>query len=111
MIRRGGDAGYMPKPGSLVTIQNLDRDEEGKITFNYLNSDKSDKSDMQGFIPIQKGDIIKSAGDNALQRYEKRVSGLKAQSTVLGNYFKTIDAKLSELADRPSAPLLKLTSG
>lgn len=111
MIRRGGDASYMPKPGSLVTINSLDRDEDGKITFNYLNSDRSDKSDMQGFIPIQKGDIIKSSGDNALQRYEKRVSGLKAQATILSNYYKNIDEKLSELADRPSAPLIKLTSG
>lgn len=110
MIRRGGDANYQPKHGSLVTIQSLERDEEGKIEFHYLNSDRTDKSEMQGFIPLAKGDIIKSGGDNALQRYEKRVRDLKIQATILNNYVRGIDSKLSELAERPAASLFTFTS-
>ncbi len=110
MIRRGGEDNYSPKRGRLVTIKSLDRDEEGKVEFQFLNSDKGDKTEMQGFIPLQKGDIIKSAGDNALQRYEKRVRDIKIQSNMLVTYAPQLLDRLSKLADREPASFLTLTA-
>jgi hypothetical protein len=109
-LSQGGDANYRPRLGRLVTLTEVNPDEEGKVEVTYLNSTRTEQVDIRGLIPIQRGIILAMAGDNVLQRYERRVRNIKALSDKIGAYTPRMQELLDELADRSSAPILKLSS-
>lgn len=109
-LSQGGEANYRPRVGRLVTLTEVNPDEEGKVEITYLNSTRTEQVDIRGLIPIQRGTILATAGDNALQRYEKRVRSIKQLSDKISAYAPLLQEQLNQLADRDSAPIIKLSS-
>lgn len=109
-LSQGGEPGYRPRLGRLVTLSEVNPDEEGKVEVTYLNSTRTEQVDIRGLIPIQRGTILATAGDNALQRYEKRVRSIKQLSEKISGYTPQLQELLNQLADRDSAPIIKLSS-
>jgi hypothetical protein len=109
-LRHGGDEQYQPRVGRLVTLTNLRPNEDGKVTVGYLNSNRTEDVDLRGLIPLRRETILATAGDNALTRYDRRVRNIKALSEKIDGYSPRILELLNELADRGSAPIIKLSS-
>ncbi|WP_146618117.1 hypothetical protein [Lujinxingia litoralis] len=98
LFTQGGNEGYRPRPGRLMTLKNLDRDDEGMLEASMLNSSRTQKVEMQALVPLERNELIKSAGDNALQRYERRVKDLKERTEALKQRINPLSSALSELA-------------
>jgi archaellum component FlaF (FlaF/FlaG flagellin family) len=106
LAQKSGSEDYMPRPGKLVTVPSLEKDEDGKIEVDLLNSDRSVKTPIQGLLPLGKGDIMKSGGENALNRYQARLAKIERQTKQFEQYRKGMMTKLEALATLESAPLL-----
>jgi flagellar biosynthesis chaperone FliJ len=106
LAQRSGSEDYMPKQGRLVTVSELEKDDDGKIEVELLNSDRTVKTNIQGILPLPKGDILDTGGPNALKRYQQRVGRIQRQLLKFENYRGTMMTKLKELGSQDSAPLL-----
>lgn len=100
-----GSDDYSPRPGRLVTVTSLEKDEEGKVEVEFLNSSSTAKTLLQGLLPLQKSDILKSSGPDALQRYKQRVERIKVMTERVDNRVNPLMTDLKTLGDRPSAGL------
>jgi len=100
-----GSDDYSPRPGRLVTVTSLEKDEEGKVEVEFLNSSSTAKTLLQGLLPLQKSDILKSSGPDALQRYKQRVERIKLMTERLDNRVNPMMTGLKTLGDRASAGL------
>ncbi|AWV89129.1 hypothetical protein DN745_07180 [Bradymonas sediminis] len=96
---------YSPRPGRLVNVLSMEKDEEGKVEVSYLNSSKTSKTLLQGLVPLEKGELLKSDGPNALQRYQKRVDRIKKMSDRLDNRVNPLMSSLKTLGERDKAGL------
>jgi archaellum component FlaF (FlaF/FlaG flagellin family) len=106
LAKKSGSDDYMPRPGKLVTVPSLEKDEDGKIEVEMLTSDRTVKTPVQGLLPLGKGDIMKSGGENALNRYQARLAKIQRQIMQFDQYRKGMMTKLEALAKKDSAPLL-----
>ncbi len=106
LAQRSGSEDYMPKQGRLVTVSSLEKDDEGQIEVDLLNSDRTVKTKIQGILPLPKGDILESGGPNALKRYQQRVARIQRQLLKFENYRGAMMDKLQKLGEQDSAPLL-----
>jgi DNA-binding transcriptional regulator GbsR (MarR family) len=106
LAKQSGSESYVPKPGRLVTVKNLEKNEEGKIQVELLGSDRTIDTKIQGIIPIQKSEMMKTGGQNAMQRYSKRVRDLQNQVKRIEQYRELLTGELEELANLEAAPLL-----
>jgi len=96
---------YSPRPGRLVNVMSMEKDEDGKVEVSYLNSSKTSKTLLQGLVPLEKGELLKSDGPNALQRYQKRVDRIKKMSDRLDNRVNPLMSSLKTLGERDKAGL------
>lgn len=110
VVKRAADPAFQPAVGRLVTVESLERDAEGKLEFKFLNTDRRDKVEFQGLIPLNKEELMKTSGDNALQRYTRRVREIQDQARRVAQHVPRLREGLNGLADRPAAPLLKLSA-
>lgn len=108
LFTQGGNEAYRPRPGRLVTLKNLERDGEGMLEASMLNSERTQKVEMQSLVPLERAEILKTAGDNALQRYERRVNEIKARAEKLKQRVNPLSESLDALASAPVPPLLSL---
>ncbi|MFU8806784.1 MAG: hypothetical protein ACNA8W_23460, partial [Bradymonadaceae bacterium] len=109
-LSQGGDDGYVPRMGRLVTVSDVTPNENKEVEVVYLNSTRTDQVEIQGLIPLQRGNVLATAGDTALQRYERRVKEIKTLTAKMNEYTPRMLDQLDELASRGSAPILKLSS-
>lgn len=103
--KHSGSESYSPRPGRLVNVTSMDKDEEGKVEVAFLNSSKTAKTTLEGLMPLQKSDILKSSGPNALQRYQKRVERIKQLTARLDKRVNPLMKGLKNLSERDSAGL------
>jgi hypothetical protein len=106
LAKKSGSEDYMPRKGQLVTVPSLEKDEDGKIEVELLNSDRTIKTPIQGLLPLDKGQLMKSGGETALNRYQMRVARINRQILAFDQYRKGMMTKLESLASMESAPLL-----
>ncbi len=104
-LKNGGDENYIPRPGRLVISHGADKEEKGKVKVEDPASGKEATIEIQGFIPIDKSQILKSSGGNALTRYGYRVKELKFRTEKLAKQTETTVTSLENLfSDGGSAP-------
>ncbi|TXD37640.1 hypothetical protein FRC98_08095 [Lujinxingia vulgaris] len=108
LFTQGGNEAYRPRPGRLVTLKDLERDDEGMLEASMLNSERTQKVEMQALVPLERAEILKTAGDNALQRYERRVKEIQERTEKLKQRINPLSSSLDELASQPEPPLLSL---
>ncbi len=109
LAQRSGGDDYMPKPGKLVTVpEEMEKDDEGQLEVEMLGSDRTIKTRVQGIIPLHKADILKTGGDNALQRYKSRLVRINRQLAKFDEYSDRMMSRLEELAEKEEAPLINL---
>lgn len=109
LAQRSGGDDYMPKPGKLVTVpEEMEKDDEGQIEVEMLGGDRTVKTRVQGIIPLHKADILKTGGDNALQRYKSRLVRINRQLAKFDEYSDRMMSSLQELAEKEEAPLVNL---
>lgn len=102
---------FKPKPGRLVSIDEFKVSEEGKVAFTHLNSENGGDWPVFGIIPLEKNDLLKTAGqDNALARYKRRVDTLKRYALDLDKHVKGVVQPVKEVAERGGAPVLQMSS-
>ena len=106
---QGDDKTYKPLPGSLVLIDEFKVDDDGQVGYQSLSNNQKVTESVRGIIPIEKTEIFKTGGQNALQRYERRVKVLKYYAQDLEKATTGIVDGLGELAHRGEAPLLQLS--
>lgn len=104
-LKNGGDENYIPRPGRLVISHGADKEEKGKVKVEDPASGKEASVEIQGFIPIDKSQILKSSGGNALTRYGYRVKELKFRTEKLAKQTETTVTSLENLiSDDGAAP-------
>jgi len=109
-LNNGGNDNYRPKMGTLVAFKKMD-EKSHEVEVEFLGSGEKGKVPVQGFIPIDKGQILKTGGQNALQRYQQRVRRLKFQAKKIAKYRDGFMAPIDKVADRGDAPLVQFGSG
>lgn len=71
-----GDKSYVPPPGRLVLLDSWKIDDEGAVEFTSLSSNQKNRRSALDVVPLDASEILKTGGQNALQRYMKRVKTL-----------------------------------
>jgi hypothetical protein len=106
LAQRSGSEDYFPKMGRLVTVPEMETDDEGKLEVQLLDSDRTIKTRVQGLLPLGKGDILKTSGENALQRYQRRVARIQRHLMKYDQYQEAMMVQLEEMGSKEPAALL-----
>ena len=106
--RNGGKEDYQPVTGKLVTITNLEEPKEQKVQYKLPDSGRTGQVNIRGVVPLSKGDVLTVGGENAFERYQRRVSEIKHVVKKMAQRPSALVQKLKELADRGGAPLIQL---
>jgi len=103
-----GKEDYKPDyfTGRLVKAESLEPGEEGNIEVVVPGSGASKKVNPRGLVPITREQLL--SGDDALQRYKRRVGQIKQLVKRMKAQPKQLEKKVQALANRGSAPLLQL---
>jgi hypothetical protein len=98
--------GYLPPTGRLVTFGKQDVNEEGDIKVKLPGNGGEMLSPIFGVIVLDKNEMLKSGGQNALTRYSQRVKTLKFYANDLANTSNGLLDGLKQIADgaAPAAP-------
>ena len=104
------DAEYKPTEGRLVAIEKFEVDEKGEVSFLNLSDNKQATYSVRGVIPLNVNEILKTGGQNALQRYKQRVETLRFYAEDLDKSTQGLLEGLDKLADRGEAPFIQLSS-
>ncbi|MGM0555626.1 MAG: hypothetical protein ACQEVA_04520, partial [Myxococcota bacterium] len=106
LAKQSGGENYVPEPGRLVTVKSLEKNDEGEIQVELLGSDSTIDTKIQSIIPIKKSEMMKTGGQNAMQRYTNRVNDLQNQVKRIEQYRELLTGELEDLANLEAAPLL-----
>lgn len=85
VVKNADKDGYEPKAGTLVGVRGLD-EKEKKYDVEYLGSGNLGKVEPSNLILLEKSQILKSGGQNALTRYTQRVRMLKYHADRINKY-------------------------
>lgn len=95
---------YRPKMGQLVGFRRAMEDEK-KVEIAILPGGDVRQVNLHQFIPIEKSQILKAGGQNALQRYSLRVRNLKYHVDQIEKYSASvIDAVNVAAGAEPTIP-------
>ena len=100
--------GYTPMGGKLVTLKDPENIEDGKVRYSMPNSEREGKIDVRGIVRLSKGDMLTVGGENAFERYQRRVAEMKHLAKKMEGRSEALVQKLKELAERPGPPLISL---
>lgn len=106
----GDDKGFKPTEGRLVAIDKWEVDDKGEVSFKNLADNKEASFSVKGVIPLNVSEILKTGGQNALQRYKQRVETLAFYAEDLDKGMGGLVEGLDKLADRGEAPFIQLTA-
>lgn len=103
-----GQEDYKPDyfSGRLVKAKSLEPGEDGNIEVVVPDSGASKKVNPRGLVPITRDQLL--SGDDALQRYKRRVGQIKQLVKQMKAQPKQLEKKVQAIANRGSAPLLQL---
>lgn len=105
------DKQYAPRPGQLVILKpGAEVMEDGNIEVIRPSDNKTEQAAVKGLIPLNVTELVKTGGQNALQRYDQRVRNLKVFSRELEKSAHGLLDGINPLADRADAPLIQLSS-
>lgn len=95
---------YVPKEGRLVGVKDFDK-EKNVFQVEFLGSGNEGEVPPEKFIPISVTQILKSGGQNALSRHQKRVRNIQYYTKKIDDYTGNIvDALDAAAAGDESAP-------
>lgn len=106
---KGEDKDFKPSRGSLVLVDKFEVTDEGDVTYESLQDKSKNAVNVRNVVPIDKAEILKTGGQNALQRYKRRVEVISFYAADLKKSTNGLLEGLSKVADRGSAPLLQLS--
>ncbi len=98
-----------PLEGRLYVLDStdtIDKDGEKHVKLRSPSSGKELDWSLRRLILLDKKEMLKSSGPNALRRYERRHKEIAAKLKEMSQYSDALVTKLSEMAERPGAPLL-----
>lgn len=98
-LKNGGEANYVPKEGRLVIGRGPVEGDSSKIKIELPGSGQESEVAIQGYIPIGKQQIMRSAGQNALTRYQSRVRQIKFQSQKIEKALEGVTASLQAVVE------------
>jgi len=90
-------------------LEKFETDEEGNVTYESLANKSEGQINVKNIIPIEKSEMIKTGGQNALQRYKRRVEVIRFYAADLKKSTSGLVEGLSAVADRGGAPLIQLS--
>ncbi len=102
----------VPK-GKLAVVEDpkpIEKDGELYYKVRYRNSGRSFEHPLKDMVAIQRADIVKSAGPNAIVRYKGRHEEISQRLQVISQYADSLVTQLEELSSRGGAPLLSVSS-
>ena len=106
--RQGNSQSFRHRNGVLGTVENLDEPDNGEVTFHPRSTGDPRQVPVQWVVPLTRSELLNVKGQTAFERYRGRVGELKYQIEQMGQAPSTLKNKVSELADRPSPPLIQL---
>lgn len=106
---KSDDKDFKPGAGRLVMLEKFETDEEGNVTYESLANKSEGQINVKNIIPIEKSEMIKTGGQNALQRYKRRVEVIRFYAADLKKSTSGLVEGLSAVADRGGAPLIQLS--
>jgi hypothetical protein len=98
-LKNGGEANYVPKEGRLVIGRGPVEGDPSKVKIELPGSGQESEVAIQGYIPIGKQQIMRSAGQNALTRYQSRVRQIKFQSQKIEKALEGVTASLQAVVE------------
>lgn len=108
LVLQGRQADYEPIPGRLVSVRDWQPDDEGLVTIQMLSRDTTDEVEIQALVPVDKTDLLRADGDNAMERHERRVNELKHRAEELLRRVEPLRVTVKGVAERGEPPLLTL---
>jgi hypothetical protein len=101
---KAASAGYVPPAGRLVTFARQDISPEGDIKVKFAGSNSESVSPIFGVVVVDKNEMLKSGGQNALARYSRRVQTLKFYAKDLENTSNGLLTGLKQIAEGGEVP-------
>lgn len=91
--------GYLPPTGRLVTFGKQEVNEEGDIKVKFPSNGGEAPSSIFGVVVLDKNEMLKSGGQNALARYSQRVKTIKFYANDLANTSNGLLDGLKQIAE------------
>jgi len=98
-LKFGGDANYVPKEGRLVVSRGAAEEDPTKIKVETPGTGQVTEVAIQAYIPIGKSQIVRSAGQNALTRYQARIRQIKFQATKIEKSLDSVTSALQAVVE------------
>lgn len=106
LAKNSGNDNYVPgSDNRLVTVTSMEKDEEGRIEVALLNSGETANVHVQNILPLEKDEILKTSGPDALARYKSRVEHIKHAAAQLDNRTSPLMSNLKQVSSRDKAGL------
>ncbi len=93
---------YRPQMGTLVGFKKV-IEESKKVEIAILPAGDIRQVPLNEFIPIDKAQILKAGGQNAMQRYAYRVKNIKFQANKISQYTESLLTSLDIAAGNAPA--------
>ncbi len=97
VMKNADSEDYQPKRATLVGVRDFKEDEK-KYEIEYLSSGKLAFSEPKNLILLDKAQILKAGGQNALTRYTNRVKNIKYQTDKMKKYAPSLLESLERAA-------------
>lgn len=88
---------YQPKPGRLVGVKDYNQ-EKNVYEIEFLGAGRTGEVTPEKIVPIETSQILKTGGQNAMQRYSWRVRNLKYYANKINGYVDSMQNSLATAA-------------
>jgi hypothetical protein len=97
-----------PIRGAIAIVESEPemRDNEPWIKIRYPSSGRISETPLRSIVHVDRNQIVRSSGPNALGRYKRRHSAIRGKLIEINKYADTMVSQLEKLSTRPSAPIL-----
>lgn len=97
-----------PVKGSLAIVDSepFEKDKEPWVKVRYPSSGKTFDTPLRSIVHINKEQLVRSGGPNAVGRYTRRSTALRGKVSEVTKYGDTMVTQLEAIATRGPAPIL-----
>jgi hypothetical protein len=91
---------------AIVDSEPFEKDKEPWVKVRYPSSGKVFDTPLRSLVHVDKAQIVRSGGPNAVGRYTRRQGGLVGKVSEVTKYGDTMVTQLEKIATRGPAPIL-----
>ncbi len=101
---------YTPPEGRLAFVKDLEQDEDGMVEIRMMGRENSNRVEGAALILLEKGDLLRTEGENAVTRHERRVRDLQQRTDGISRRMERLKVAVEGVALRDTPPIFSFSS-